>query len=73
MTTATRPSAAVSPRAADDRLMSSEKVAELLDVSVNALKILRHKGTGPTFVPLGRAIRYWRNDVLAWIEAQSNP
>lgn len=49
-------------------LMTSE-AAEIVRLSQAHLEKLRIYGAGPRFVKLGRAIRYRRVDLQAWIEA----
>ena len=31
----------------------------------------RYLGTGPRSFRVGRAVRYWRGDVLAWLQEQT--
>lgn len=50
-------------------LMAAPEVANLLGVSVGHLAQLRYTGRGPMFIKMnGRAVRYRRIDVAAWLE-----
>lgn len=52
-----------------DALLMEVHAAKLLSLSVRTLQAWRLKGSGPAYVQAGRAIRYRRCDVLAWIDA----
>lgn len=55
----------------NDELLTPERVAEFLGVSVGTLAQWRARGVGPRFVHAGAgrsAVRYWRSDVLAHLE-----
>ncbi len=54
----------------EDRLLWPEQVAEVLGVPVGTLANWRYQGRGPAFVKVGRHVRYRRNDVARWIDAQ---
>ena len=54
-----------------DSLVTETQTAELLNISIRTLQAWRIKLTGPRFVRVGRAIRYRRSDLLAWIEANT--
>jgi predicted DNA-binding transcriptional regulator AlpA len=58
------------PRA-DDELMTLKEVATLVRVPEATLRYWRHLGTGPRGFRVGRSVRYWRNDVVHWLEEQS--
>jgi len=45
------------------------QVAEYTQTSVPTLARWAGEGKGPKFVRLGGAVRYRRDDVLAWIDA----
>lgn len=47
-------------------------VAAYLDVTTNRLNKLRYEGTGPTFVKIGRTVRYRWSDVDAWVTANEH-
>jgi predicted DNA-binding transcriptional regulator AlpA len=56
----------------DDEGLSEPQAAELLPFSRETLKQYRQKGCSPPYVelPTGR-IRYWKSDVLEWLEQHS--
>ena len=54
-------------RPRDDELLTLQQVAELLEVSPNTIYYWRYQGTGPKGHRVGRWVRYWRSDVLAWV------
>ena len=58
---------------ADDELMTIKEVATLVRVRVReaTLRYWRHLGTGPHGFRIGRSVRYWRNDVVHWLEEKS--
>jgi predicted DNA-binding transcriptional regulator AlpA len=65
---------ATAPTHTDDELMSIKEVAALLRAPEATLRYWRHLGTGPHSFRVGRSVRYWRTDVIAWLDAQSkNP
>lgn len=49
-------------------LLSAEKVAELLDISVRTLWRLRAAGKLPAPVRLGGSVRWRAQEVAVWIE-----
>jgi predicted DNA-binding transcriptional regulator AlpA len=56
---------------ADDELMTLKEVATLIRVPEATLRYWRHLGTGPRGFRIGRSVRYWRNDVMHWLDEQS--
>lgn len=56
---------------ADDELLSMAEVAAVVRVPVATLRYWRHLGTGPHSFRIGRSVRYWRTEVLRWLEDQS--
>ena len=56
---------------ADDELMTLKEVATLVRVPEATLRYWRHLRTGPHGFRIGRSVRYWRNDVVHWLEEQS--
>lgn len=52
----------------DDALLTEDEAADVLRMSVRTLQAWRLKETGPAFVRVGRAIRYSRGDIRAWIK-----
>jgi predicted DNA-binding transcriptional regulator AlpA len=59
------------PHANDERLTMKE-VANVVRVPVATLRYWRHLGSGPRSFRIGRGVRYWRAEVLHWLEQQSN-
>lgn len=63
--------AAKPPRATPtdpDAIMLEGEAARLLSISMRTLQAWRVSGHGPRFVRCGRAIRYRRIDLLAFVE-----
>ncbi len=56
-------------RPADDQLLTEEDLAEFVRVSLRTVRRWRHDG--PRVVRVMRAPRYWRSDVIRWVEEQS--
>lgn len=56
---------------ADDTLMTPDEVAELLRVKPRTLESWRYRTTGPRYVRLDGAVRYWRSDVLEFLEGRA--
>jgi DNA-binding transcriptional MerR regulator len=57
----------------DDRLLTSSKAAELINVSSRTLEGWRRKGLGPPYlVYSARCIRYSERAVDDWLALQSN-
>jgi len=52
-------------------IMTTPEAANYLRLAVRTLEDLRLRGTGPKFARLGngRAVRYRREDLDAWVEA----
>lgn len=48
----------VPAEAADLEVLRPERVAKLLGVSLNTLAIWRHYNRGPSFLKIGRQVRY---------------
>ena len=66
-----RPNAPSTPHAKDE-LLTLPEVADLVRVPVATLRYWRHLGSGPQSFRIGRTVRYWRTDVLQWLELQSS-
>ena len=62
---------AANNRADPDALLSEVQAADFLNLSVRTLQAWRIKVAGPRFVRAGRAIRYRRSDLIAWIDANT--
>jgi predicted DNA-binding transcriptional regulator AlpA len=52
----------------EDALLIEDEAANLIRISVRTLQAWRLKSAGPPFVRAGRAIRYRRGDINAWIK-----
>ncbi|MEO9322087.1 helix-turn-helix domain-containing protein [Nocardioides sp. C4-1] len=57
----------------DDVLLTIDEVADIVRVPVATLRYWRHLGEGPHSFRVGRAVRYWRAEVFAWLHDQSGP
>lgn len=53
-----------------ETLLTTNEVAAATQLSNTQIRELRRRGEGPAFSKIGRAVRYRRKDVEAWIEAQ---
>jgi hypothetical protein len=54
----------------DEDLLLEDEVADWLEVTTYALQRWRsRKNGGPAFIKIGSRIRYRRNDVRSWLEA----
>lgn len=53
-----------------DELLTIDEVAELLRTPVASLRYWRVLNTGPRGFIIGRRLRYWRQDVMGWLEDQ---
>jgi predicted DNA-binding transcriptional regulator AlpA len=58
------------PRDPEKDLLGIDQVSKLLDVPVATLRYWRHLGKGPKSFKVGRRIRYWRQDVLEWLNSE---
>jgi hypothetical protein len=54
-----------------DILLREQDAADLLSLSVRTLQSWRIGMAGPPFVQVGRAVRYRRRDLIAWIDANT--
>jgi hypothetical protein len=54
-----------------DVLLREQVAADLLSLSVRTLQSWRIRMAGPPFVQVGRAVRYRRRDLIAWIDANT--
>lgn len=52
-------------------LLSSDQLAEYLQVSERTVRTMREDGTGPKFIRLRGKIRYAPWDVRQWLDSQS--
>ncbi len=53
------------------RALTEREVAERLGLSVATLRAWRHRGKGPRFLRLGRAVRYLPSDVDDFVRASA--
>lgn len=53
-----------------DQMLTITEAADLLRIPVATLRYWRHLGTGPHSFRFGRHVRYYREDVDAWLRAQ---
>jgi predicted DNA-binding transcriptional regulator AlpA len=60
------------PQHTNDELLTMKEVADVVRVPVATLRYWRHLGSGPRSFRVGRSVRYWRTEVLHWLEQQSN-
>ena len=54
-----------------DGLLTEVQAADLLSLSVRTLQAWRSREFGPAFVRAGRAVRYRRRDLFAWMDANT--
>ena len=55
---------------AEDHLLTTAEVANMLRVSDSTVRYWRHIRVGPPSFRARRHVLYWRADVLAWITDQ---
>jgi predicted DNA-binding transcriptional regulator AlpA len=53
------------------RALTEREVSDLLGLSVATLRAWRHRGQGPRFLRLGRAVRYLPADLAAFVGASA--
>jgi len=51
----------------DDRLLTTNMVAEYLCIQIPALEKWRQLGTGPDYIKVGRVVRYEQSAVDSWL------
>jgi hypothetical protein len=56
----------------DDELLTIAEAAAILRTPVATLRYWRHIGTGPHSFRVGRNVRYWRTELISWLEQQSS-
>jgi hypothetical protein len=54
-----------------DALLTEAEAADFLRLSVRTLQAWRIRIAGPAFVQVGRAVRYRRRDLIAWIDVNT--
>jgi predicted DNA-binding transcriptional regulator AlpA len=50
-------------------VMTRQQTAKYCGISVSKLDHDKAEGTGPSFIKIGRSVRYRRADVEAWLAA----
>ena len=55
-----------------DELLTITEVAAIVRAPVATLRYWRHLGIGPRSFRVGRGVRYWRRDILNWLDQQSD-
>jgi hypothetical protein len=58
-------------RADHDELLTEAQAADFLKLSIRTLQAWRIRPAGPSFVRAGRAIRYQRCELIAWVDANT--
>ena len=53
-----------------DTLLTIDEVGELIRMPVASLRYWRVLDTGPRGFIIGRRLRYWRQDVMDWLDEQ---
>lgn len=56
----------------NEKLLTTQEVAEILGVPVRTLYAWRCKGLAPRAIAVGKHTRYRRTDVDAWIERHAD-
>ena len=55
------------------RLLTTSEVAELLQMTPDAIRVMRQRPGGIRYIKLGKRVRYAPADVMAWVsEGRSN-
>lgn len=52
----------------DDRLIDTTEAAKILYAKPQTLHVWRHQGKGPTYLKIGRLVRYRMSDLVAFME-----
>jgi hypothetical protein len=58
-------------RADPDALLTETEVGEILNLSARTLQAWRLRRAGLKYIQVGRAVRYRRRDLIAWIDANT--
>lgn len=56
-----------------DEAVSAKEAAEIMGTTPGALSMLRHRNIGPSYVRIGKAIRYRRRDLVEYLRASVKP
>ena len=57
----------------DERLMTTEEVAEYFRTADGTVRYWRHIGKGPRSLKVGRRVLYRESDVMAWRDKGLTP
>lgn len=52
-------------------MLTEVQAAKIISLSVRTLQAWRLRGVGPAYVKVGKAVRYSRADLIAWIGAHT--
>jgi predicted DNA-binding transcriptional regulator AlpA len=52
-------------------MLTTEQVAEMLDLSPATLTSWRSRGRGPRFVKVGHLVRYLLEDIQRWLQERT--
>lgn len=55
----------------EEKLLDAKKTSSLLGCTEATLALWRRIGQGPSFVRVGRLVRYRERDLVQWIEQQT--
>ena len=66
-----RPIGSMSETASTDRLLRPDEVADRLGIPPGTLANWRYQHLGPTYLKVGRHVRYRADDVDAWLDRQT--
>lgn len=50
--------------------LNEQQVADLLNVTRDAIRYWRRTGTGPNWYRFGRSVRYQKDEVIQWAQSQ---
>jgi len=54
----------------DERFFDQKSLAEFLGIPPRRLTMMRHRGTGPRFIKIGKGVRYTRQAVEEWLSPE---
>lgn len=57
---------------AHTEMLTITEAAKILRKPVATMRYWRQLGEGPHSFKVGRNVRYWRRDVLAWLHSQAD-
>ncbi len=63
---------AVEKKAKTSSLVTRSELANELRIQSQTLAVMAMRGDGPTFIKVGRAVRYRRADVDAWLASRTH-